>query len=106
MSHVITNDINKKLENIAKEMREVMVLTHEKHIVTKEELEEMGFVAAEKLPNGKYKFNEASTMKDGRYLYHAPVYIAMNHFRALKKAFKKNSWAGCRAYILKINALP
>ena len=90
--HHITKMQSLKLKAIADNMRLIMVNTHEKHLMTKEELEEIGHADAEQLPNGTF-------------IYRAPVQIAMNHFRALKNAFKKNSFEGCLNYINKINAL-
>lgn len=70
----------------------VMVRSHEKHIVTKEELEEMGWVGAEK-------------MEDGKYLYKAPVMIAQNHYRCMKRAYLKNGAPGLDRYIERIKSL-
>jgi hypothetical protein len=83
----------KDLRDIAAAMPMVIQNTHEKHIYTQEELEEWGYVDAEKLPNGKY-------------LYKYPVQIAINHYRALKKAWKKGGFEHCKRYIQKIKALP
>jgi hydrogenase maturation factor HypF (carbamoyltransferase family) len=90
--HTFTADIQQKLRNIAATMRMVLVWTHEVHLMTKEEMEEMGHVDAEKL-------------EDGMYAVKMPVQIAKNHYRALKKNFKRTGWDGCRSYIMKINAL-
>ena len=70
----------------------VMVHSHEDHIMTKEELEEFGYVDAEKL-------------KDGRYIFKYPVKMSMNHYRGLKKGWLKNGFVGCSAYIDKINKI-
>ena len=88
----LTKHAAKKLREVADNMRPVMMNTHEKHIMTKEELDEMGFAHAEKLPTGSY-------------IYKAPVQLAFNHYRALKKAFKAKGFSGCAAYITRINNL-
>ncbi len=64
----------------------VMVRGHEKHIMTKAELEEFGYVGAEEMP-------------DGRCVYKYPVLMARNHYRCMKKAYLKNGLAGINGYI-------
>ena len=88
----LTKHAAKRLKEVADNMRPVMMNTHEKHIMTKEELDEMGFAHAGKLP-------------EGNFMYKAPVQIAFNHYRALKKAFKLKGFEGCKAYITRINNL-
>ncbi|HXS55738.1 MAG TPA: hypothetical protein VN726_06415 [Hanamia sp.] len=83
----------KDLRDIAAAMPMVIQNTHEKHLYTQEELEEWGYVDAEKLP-------------DGKYLYKYPVQIAINHYRALKKAWRKSGFNGCMAYVKKVKSLP
>ena len=83
----------KQLRSLANKMPLVLMNTHEKHIMTKEELDEMGYVGAEQ-------------MADGTYLYQSPVQIALNHYRALKKAWIKDGFKGCSNYIDRINKLP
>lgn len=83
----------KQLRDLADKMPLVWRFCTEKHIMTQEELDEMGYVGAEKLP-------------DGKYLYRAPVQIAVNHYRALKKAWKKSGFEGAWNYMDKVNALP
>lgn len=70
----------------------VMVKSHEKQILTKEELEEMGYVGAEEIEPGKY-------------LYKAPVMVAQNHYRCMKRTFLKHGQPGLMAYIDRIKAL-
>ena len=91
--HPLTKQTQKQLKGIAESMPMVLQNTHEKHFMTKEELDEMGYVGAEK-------------MKDGTYVYPAPVQIAFNHYRALKKAWLKGGVKSCKQYILKIEKLP
>jgi hypothetical protein len=93
MPFMLTKDIQHFLLSLAAKMPTVMVATHEKHIMTNEELAEMGYVGSEK-------------MKDGKYLYKAPVHISKNHYRALKKAYLKSGAAGCGKYIDMVKALP
>lgn len=93
MPFTLTKDTQHFLLSLAAKMPIVLTSTHEKHIMTNEELIEMGYVGAEK-------------MEDGKYLYKAPVQISKNHYRALKKAYLKNGAAGCSKYIAKIKALP
>lgn len=92
MKHKIDNKTKKQLLFLAGKLPVVLVNTHEKHIMTKDELEEMGYVGAEK-------------MDDGRYVYNSPLQIAMNHYRGLMKAFRKSGAKGCGEYIDKINAI-
>ncbi len=88
----LTPDTQKKLRLLADKMPMVLVNTHEVHIMTKEELDEYGYVGAEKF-------------KDGSYKVPMPVQIAMNHYRGLKKAWLKDGFKGCAAYIEKINKI-
>jgi hypothetical protein len=90
---ILDAETQKQLRELAKGMPIVIRNTHEKHIYTKEELDEWGYVDAEKLP-------------DGRYLFNYPVQIAVNHYRALKKAWQKNGFKGASDYIDRINNLP
>jgi hypothetical protein len=92
MEHLSAQTL-KDLRGIAERMPLVLRNTHEKHIHTQEELEEWGYVDAEKLP-------------DGKYIYKYPVQIALNHYRSLKKAWRKNGFKGACDYIDKINSLP
>ena len=93
MTFILTKDIQHFLLSLAAKMPVVIVSTHEKHIMTNDELVEMGYVGAEK-------------MEDGKYLYKAPVQMHKNHYRALKKAYIKKGAVGCGQYIDKIKALP
>jgi hypothetical protein len=70
----------------------VMVNTHEKHIMTKAELEEMGYVGAEK-------------MEDGRYMYKAPVMVAQNHYRCMRRAFLRGGTEAVGKYIERVKSL-
>jgi hypothetical protein len=90
---ILDAETQKQLRDLAKQMPLVIRNTHEKHIYTKEELDEWGYANAHKLP-------------DGTYVYNYPVQIAVNHYRALKKAWKKNGLKGASDYIDKINNLP
>ena len=88
----ITPFVVSKLRLMASQLPMVMTESHEKHIMTKAELEEMGYVGAEEMP-------------DGTYTYKAPVQMAANHFRRLRKAYQKYGLAGCKDYVVKINHL-
>lgn len=88
----IDNKTKKMLLVIASKLPVTLIVTHEKHYMTKEELEEYGYVGAEKL-------------EDGRYLYKYPVQYAQNHYRQLRKAYQKDGFDGCSAYIDKIKSL-
>lgn len=90
--YIFTSDIQQKLRNIAANMRMVLVWSHEIHLMTKEEM------VADNYP-------DAEKREDGMYAVKMPVQIAKNHYRALKKNYKRSGWDGCRQYILKINAL-
>lgn len=92
MKNIVTNRTRQQLIFLAGQLPLVMVQTHEKHIMTKAELEEMGYVGAEEL-------------EDGRFMYNAPVQVAMNHFRSLRRAFQREGIAGCEKYIEQINGL-
>jgi hypothetical protein len=89
----LDKETENQLRDLAKRMPIVLRNSHEKHIYTQEELEEWGYVDAEKLP-------------DGKYLFKYPVQVALNHYRALKKAWKKKGFRGCSDYIDRINKLP
>lgn len=91
--NVLDANTVKQLKTLADKMPIVWRFCIEKHIMTQQELDEMGFVGAEKLP-------------DGTYMYKAPVQIAVNHLRALKKAWKRSGYEGASNYIDKINSLP
>lgn len=91
MKH-IDKKTSEQLMFLAKKLPLVMVNTHEKHIMTKEELDEMGYVGAEELP-------------DGTYLYKAPVQIAKNHYRCMRNRFRKHGMPGLEKYIDEIKAL-
>lgn len=82
-----------QLNHLAGMLPLVMVNTHEKHIYTKEELDDMGWVGAEK-------------MEDGKYLVKMPVQIAKNHFRCMKRRFLRGGSKAVSAYIDEIKALP
>jgi hypothetical protein len=71
----------------------VWVSSHEKQILTKDELEEIGYVGAEEFEPGKF-------------IYKSPVQIAKNHFRAMRKAYLNYGVKGIEHYIDKINKLP
>lgn len=93
MRKLISEDTKQKLLFLAGNLPLVMVETHEKHFMTKEELDEIGYVGAEKL-------------EDGRYVYKYPVQIAMNHYRRLANAYRKHGFEGCAKYIDEIKKLP
>jgi len=78
---------------LAKRLPLVMVQTHEVHIYTKEELEEIGWVGA-------------STFKDGKYVVQMPVQLAKNHYRCMRRRFIKHGSEGISKYIDEIKALP
>lgn len=73
----------------------VMHATHEVHIMTGQQLLEMGYVEREgrKIdPKEDYRYNQ-------------PVQIAANHFRRMKSAWYANGEAGVMAYIESIRKL-
>jgi len=92
----LTKYVQHKLKEVALGMVTVrdgepdMHLTHEKHIMTKEALEEMGYAEAEKL-------------QDGTYLYKAPVFIAVNYYRGLKKAYIAGGISNVKKYVERMN---
>lgn len=85
-------DTHKKLMYLASKLPLVWVETTEKHIMTKEELEDMGYVGAQDMGNGKY-------------IYRAPVQIAKNHYSCLRNAYLRNGVKGCERYIDRIKKL-
>lgn len=89
----IDDTTHKQLLFLAGRLPLVMVMTHEKHIYTKEELEEMGWVGA-------------TEFKDGKYVVRMPVQVAKNHYRCMKRRFLRHGTKGVEKYIDEINALP
>lgn len=90
--NAITPEIKKMLQDIVTKIPTVRTMTHEKHRMTKEELDELGYVGAEKLA-------------DGTYSYPYPVMVAMNHYRHLKKAYQTGGAEACMAYLDKIKKI-
>lgn len=91
MKH-ITEEDHKRILALAEMLPLVMVRSHEKHIVTKAELEEMEYVGAEK-------------MEDGKYLYKLPVMVAQNHYRCMKRSYLKHGVKGIDLYIDRVKSL-
>lgn len=93
INFVIDDRTREQILFLAKGLPLTFVNTHEYHIMTKEELDEMGYVGAQKL-------------KDGRYRYKAPVQLAMNHYRRMCRAYQRDGYEGVEAHIDYINKLP
>jgi hypothetical protein len=89
----IDSKTKQQLLYLASKLPVVMMQTHEKHFLTKEELEESGYVGAEEL-------------EDGRYLYMYPVQLAQNHYRCLRKAFIDGGIEAVGKYIDNVKKLP
>jgi hypothetical protein len=88
----ITKQTEEYLKAISSNLPTVMVNTIEKHIVTKKDLEDGLYVGAELL-------------NDGTYIYNSPVQIAKNHYRCIKKRYKKGGAPLVAIYIDEINKL-
>lgn len=79
----------KLLREYADHLPVVMIETYEVHKMTGAELIEMGYVVMDgKEINPEKKYN-----------YNAPVQIAANHYRRLKRAWIKDGEAGVSKYI-------
>lgn len=78
---------------LAKRLPLTFVNTHENHIMTKEELDEFGYVGA-------------TALKNGKYLYKYPVQLAMNHYRRMCRAYQRDGFKGVEAHIDYIKKLP
>lgn len=74
------------------QMPVIMNQTHEVHRMTGEELIEMGYAERD----GE-KINPKKT-----YLYNAPVLMAANHYRRLKRAWLRDGEAGIKAYLIEV----
>lgn len=85
----------KMLKDWADQLPVVMHQTHEVHIMTGKDLLEMGYVERD----GK------KIVPDEDYRYNAPVQVAANHFRRLKRAWYSNGEQGVLAYITHIEKL-
>ncbi len=82
----------KRILILASKMPLVWVNSHEKHIMTKAELDEMGYVGA-------------TDLGDGKYMYKAPVMVAKNHYRCMRRRYEKHGVAGLDKYIDEIKEL-
>ena len=88
----MNSKIRNELRQIAASMPIVMRHTSEKQIMTGEELlqDEIYEVEGEKVDPAK------------TYVFHAPVQIAINHYRKLKKMYKKHGIPGIKMYCTEI----
>lgn len=77
----------KILRAYVSQMPVITIDTCETHIMTGQELKEIGYVEKEPLKN------------DVKYKYKYPVIIAANHYRRLKKAWLKDGEAGLKKYL-------
>lgn len=89
---IFTKDVQQNIRTLASKMRMVIVESHEIHLMTQEEMNELNYPDAEKLESGMYAVK-------------MPVQIAVNHYRGLKKAYKKKGLNGCYEYIARVNSL-
>ena len=94
-NRALTKQEEKLLREYAAKMPIVMQNAHEVHKMTGAELIEMGYVEQE----GEIIIPEKM------YAYNAPVQVAANHYRRLKKAWLKNGQDGLKTYISKITKL-
>lgn len=90
--HNIDITTHKQIMYLATILPLVWVMSHEKHYMTKEELDEMGYVGAQDLGNGTH-------------VYRAPVMIAKNHYRCMRRRFMRHGAKGLEKYIDEIKKL-
>lgn len=88
----IDTETKKQIIFLVSIMPLVWVDSYERHIMTKAELDEMGYVGAEDLG-------------DGTYLYKYPVRMARNHVRHMIKAYRRAGVKGIGDYIDSVKAL-
>lgn len=66
--------------------------THEVHLLTGAELQDMGYVEREGEPINPEKM----------YRYNAPVLLALNHYRRLKRAWMRYGYEGLKNYLTEV----
>ena len=92
-------DIMYKIKLTAKGLPVIMTQTHEKHIITQDEYQEMfeHFAPQESvIPKGPHK---------GKILITQPVQVYWNHVRRLKKAWLKSGYDGVVQYVLAVHEI-
>lgn len=88
--------ISDSVKELAEKMPLVMEWTHEVHMVKGQEL----------IDQGQDVTDDGKKIKPERtYLQNMPVQIAINHERRMRKAYKKNGYAGLQEYITKMLSL-
>lgn len=80
------------LQIYCKKLPIIQTQTHEVHLLTGKELQEMGYVEHE----GQVIDPEKT------YRYNAPVLLAANHYRRLKRAWMRNGQVGIENYLREV----
>lgn len=80
--------VHKNLRLLAAELPLIFKSSHETHLVTGQEL----------LDDGIFDINGEKIDPEGKYEQNLPVVIAFNHFRKLKRLYKKFGMEGVTQY--------
>jgi hypothetical protein len=91
-SEKFTRQDHEDLTSYVEKMPVIMTQTHEVHRLTGAELQDMGYVEWK-----GFKIDPEET-----YLYNAPVLVAANHYRRLKRAWVKHGYSGVEFYLREV----